>query len=71
MYFAKDAATLYPYTAINAMNICTICPTYGEQGEALYLMLFVICLDYITLMVDKLNMNVEPWLNDADSVQPK
>jgi len=43
MYFAKDAATLYPYTAINAMNICTICPTYGEQGEVLYLMLFVSC----------------------------
>jgi len=33
MYFAKDDATLYPYTAINAMNICKICPTYGEQGE--------------------------------------
>jgi len=37
MYFAKDAATLYPHTAINAMNVCTISPTYGEQGEVSYI----------------------------------
>lgn len=71
MYFAKDAATLYSYTAINAMNIWTICPTYGEHRVVLHLMLVVSRYDYITVMVDKWNMNVEPWLKDADSIQPK
>jgi len=53
MYFAKDAATLYSYTAINAMNIWTICPTYGEHRVVLHLMLVVSRYDYITVMVDK------------------
>jgi hypothetical protein len=37
MYFAKDAATLYPHTAINVINVYTVCPTYGEQGEVSYI----------------------------------